>query len=518
MSLKLRLGIGAAVLGLGACLAAAVLFIGMTRVADRLEAALAAETRMARYAALSTQVSTFLVIATEAVQTGLERTERSARLRPVAGRIADTFALLHADLETAVAAARASGLDAQSRLGTRSLGLARMQALFRNTLDGLDAETADRARLRAQVDTFAAAFDPLLNQAVSAERRLRNDILAGIDRLRVALTWAAAGIALSAVLAVLVFYLLLIRPQFGRLDRLRAAAERIRDADFAVELPATRDDEIGRLYAATNRMAAALSDRRTAVRAEWDRLNETIARRTEDLRAANATLAEIDGNRRRFFADISHELRTPLTVILMEAQLGRQGAAEAEAALATISARAARLNRRIDDLLRVARSDSGQLTLEAATADLAAVAAEAIAETRAEIDNSGMELVVDHIPPHPVRCDPNWVRQVLAGLIRNAIRHARSGGRIRVGADGAAVAVTDNGPGIAAADQSRVFDRFAQGGGGHAQGFGLGLGLARWVIETQGGDIALTSPVPRDQALGAAPGTKIAVRLPAPDC
>lgn len=522
MFLKMRLGIGAAMLGLGACFAAAILFFGMTRIAGHLETALAAETRMARYSVLSTQVSTFLVIATEAVQTGLPRSERSERLKPVADNIIGTFALLNSDLERAVATVQISRLDARSRLGTQSLGLARMQALFQNTLIGLDTDTIDRARLRAQIDTFAAAFDPLLNHAVNTERRLRNDILSGIEQLRSTLTWAAIGIALLAILMVLAFYLLLIRPQFIRLDRLHAAAEQIRDADFAVDLPTTRGDEIGQLYEATNQMAAALSDRQAAVQAEWERLNDTIALRTKELRTANEALSEIDENRRKFFADVSHELRTPLTVILMEAQLGAQGATQPAAALATIRGRAARMSQRIDDLLRVARSESGQLALDYRVADLAAITAEAIEETRSEIDNAGMQLRAEALPASRVLCDPNWMRQVIVGLIRNAIRHARSGGRIHVRPAGDArcpgIAIIDNGPGIEKADQAGVFDRFVQGGDGRAQGFGLGLALTRWVIETQNGEIALISPVPREQALGSAPGTKIAVRLPASGC
>lgn len=126
---------------------------------------------------------------------------------------------------------------------------------------------------------------------------------------------------------------------------------------------------------------------------------------------------------------------------------------------------------------------------------------------------------MDPMPDLALRCDPNWVRQVVVGLIRNAIRHARDGGLVSVGAevgtDRAGLAVSDNGPGIDPDVQARVFDRFVQGSAaGASQGFGVGLALAKWVIEDQDGDITLTSPVPADTRLGDAPGTKIAVRLP----
>ena len=517
-SLKARLGIGAAVLGGMALILASVLYIGMMRVSDRLEAALASETRMARYSTLSREVSTFLVIATETVQTGQPADARADRLRPVADTLSRTFGLLRADLERAVAEAHALGLDAQSRQATQSLGLARMEALLDNTMGALRGPEDDRVRLRAHIESFASAFDPILNQAVNAERVFRNEILSGIEELRQRLSLTALVAAVLTVGLVATFYLGLIRPQFRRLDRLREAAQEIGQENFAVDLPAGRNDEIGRLYAETGRMAAALAARRDAVRGEWARLNDTIAERTEALRAANTRLEEIDAARRRFFADVSHELRTPLTVILMEAQIGRQGGAGATDAFATIEARAARLNRRIDDLLRVARSDSGQLVLDPVATPLDDIAAQVVEEVRAELATESLTLDVAEMPAETVLCDPNWLRQVVVGLVRNAVRHAGDGGRLRLApvadADGAGLSVTDNGPGIAPDEHARIFERFAQAGRAPGQGFGIGLALAKWVIEAQGGQIDLQSPVPRESALGAAPGTKISVRMP----
>ena len=519
LSLKLRLGLGAAVLGAGTILTAAILYFGLNEVASRLDAALAAEKRMSRYAMLSTQTATFLVVATEAVQRGQPAAIRADRLAPVTAQIRGTFEQLRADVENAVFDARDLGLDEQSRYGTQSLGLARMEALLDSTVRALMADTDDRSRLRGHVDGFATRFDPLLSQAVNTEVLFRNGILSGIDRLRVRLTIAALGIAGASLLLVAGFHFGLIRPQFRRLDQLRAAAHQIGREDFSVKLPVTRMDEIGQLLAETNRMAAALATRRDEIQAEWDRLNETIAQRTEELRAANATLAEVDANRRRLFADISHELRTPLTVILMEAQIGKRGSPDPSEAFATIESRAARLNRRIDDLLRLARSDDGQLALETRAVSLRSLAREVQEEVQAEVDNAGMELHVAPLPDLAIRCDPNWVRQILVGLVRNAIRHARDGGRVRLGpeheGDRAGLNVCDNGPGIDPYSQARIFDRFVQGAtAGASQGFGVGLALAKWVIEAQDGQITLQSPLPREEALGDRPGTKIGVRLP----
>lgn len=519
LSLKLRLGIGAALLGAGTLVIALILYLGLNEVADRLDATLAAENRVARYSSLSAQASTFLVVATEALQSRQPNTIRMDRITPVTLQMRRSFEQLHSDVETAVRTAQALGLDDQSRHGAQSLGLARMEAMLTATLDGLDNDAADPADLKPYLDSFASGFDQQLSQAVNTEVLFRNNILSGIETLRQRLIGVALGIAALTLLAVAAFYFGLIRPQFNRLDRLRAAAHQIGHADFTVTLPDTRMDEIGKLSMETNRMAAALLARQQDVETEWTRLNETIAQRTQELQAANASLAEIDEKRRRFFADISHELRTPLTVILLEAQIGKKGSPDPQDAFAIIENRAARLNRRIDDLLRLARSDTGELALDPTETSLPDLLADVHTEIQAEVDNAGMMLEVAEIPDVSVYCDPNWVRQVIVSLIRNAIRHARAGQRLRilpvVEPDFAGITVSDNGPGIAAPDQIHIFERFAQGPSATAhQGFGVGLALARWVIEAQQGEITLTSPLPRSQAIGTAPGTKIAVRLP----
>ena len=518
LSLKARLGFGAAILGAGTLLTALILYLGMQTVAARLETALQAETRMARYAALSTQAATFLVVATEAVQTGQPTDERMARITPIVSQIHTTFQGLSDDVEKSVLAAQHLGLDAQSRYGTQSLGLARMKAMLESTMTGLQEDTDDRARLRAFIDSFATGFDPLLSQAVNTERLFRNATLAGVADVRHRLSATAVGIAGLTLLAVGWFYLGLIRPQFRRLDRLRKAAAQIGQADFAIALPEERKDEIGALYEQTNRMAEALSERQDAVNAEWDRLNETIAERTRALQSANEQLSEIDENRRRFFADVSHELRTPLTVILMEAQIGQQQGADAAEAFATIQSRAARLNRRIDDLLRVARSDTGQLALDTQEVNLSDLMRAVLEEVQAELETADMELSVGTLPDATLCSDPNWARQVLVGLIRNAVRHAREGGKVSLGAavrdTFVDVFVTDNGTGLDASAQDRLFSRFEQGDVGRSQGFGIGLALSKWVIEEQGGDIRLISPVPREAALGASDGTQVVVSLP----
>lgn len=522
LSLKFRLAAGAAVLGAGTVLTALILYLGMLAVGEKLDAALNAEARVASYATLSSRTAGFLVVATEVVQTGQPADVRRQRIEPVAQQLRETLAQIRDNATKAMEDAAALGLDAQSRHGTQSLGIARMEALLNSALSGLNSDSTDTARLRAYIDGFATNFDPLLSQSVNTELLFRRAILSGISDLRQRLTLIAITIACISVALVVGFYLVLIRPQLRRLSALRDAAQQIGQEDFDVTLPVSRTDEIGLLSNETNRMATALRARKEEVQAEWSRLNATIAERTQALRTANAALEETDSNRRRFFADISHELRTPLTVILMEAQIGQKGTEDAKAAFQTIQTRATRLNRRIDDMLRVARSESGQLALDPQPTDLRDLLDGLISEIEAEAENAGMALEIDRPNPIEIICDTNWGRQVLAGLVRNAIRHARSGGIIGLAPvltkTSAGICVIDNGPGIAPDAQTQIFDRFAQGSAKTAgQGFGVGLALAHWVVEAQNGSITLTSPLPRTEALGQAPGTKIAVLFPLSD-
>nr|WP_172332378.1 HAMP domain-containing sensor histidine kinase [Mangrovicoccus sp. HB161399] len=502
-------------LGAAAVLSAALLVGGLAEVSARMQALEAAERRIDRYSVLSTEAARYLVVATEAVQSGLGPEDRAVRLSGLAAEIAATFVRLRSDLEASVAEAAELGLDEQSRRATVGLAIARMEAQFSVTHAAMTAPGGAPESLRGYLDSFAMRADPNLNAAITEEIRGREAIRAGIGKLRRRLAAAAGALGLAAVAAAVAAYAGLIRPQFRRLDRLSAAARRIGAQDFAVALP-EGPDEIGRVFAETNRMAEALGRREREVEADWARLNDIIAERTDALRAANDRLAAQDRDRRRFFADISHELRTPLTVISMEAQLGAAARdPEAAEAFATIRTRAERLNRRIDDLLRIARSESGQLELSPEPLDAAGILREALAETEGELRAAGMRLEQGAFPAAPVSADANWLRQVVTGAIRNAIRHAGQGGVLRVELEAGqriGIRIADDGPGIDPAARERLFDRFARGT--ESPGFGIGLALSRWVMEEQGGTISIESPVDPARRLGTNPGCALCLSLP----
>ena len=216
---------------------------------------------------------------------------------------------------------------------------------------------------------------------------------------------------------------------------------------------------------------------------------------------------------REFAADASHELRTPLTVIRASVEdlerHPRKSVATVGSALTDIRDEVDHLTSMVDDLLLLARSDSGAVELERVPLDLGDVASTGASGLTRLADERGVRMVVDPIPAE-VAGDPARLRQLVAILVDNAIRHAPAGSRVdvRVRTDGgdAVLVVEDEGPGIRSEDLPRVFDRFYRAAGAPGGGTGLGLAIAAWIVERHGGRIAATN---RDSS-----GARFTVRLP----
>jgi signal transduction histidine kinase len=203
---------------------------------------------------------------------------------------------------------------------------------------------------------------------------------------------------------------------------------------------------------------------------------------------------------REFAADASHELRTPLTVIRSSVEhLSRhrdQAIGDATEALDDIDAEVTHLTSLVDDLLLLARSDSGAVPLERVSLDLGDVAFEAASALTRTADAREVRVAVDP-EPAMVMGDPARLRQLVTILVDNAIRHSPRGGGVRVTvrtASGmASVEVSDEGPGVRAEDMPHVFDRFWRAPGAPSGGTGLGLSIARWIAERHGGRIGVAN-------------------------
>lgn len=217
---------------------------------------------------------------------------------------------------------------------------------------------------------------------------------------------------------------------------------------------------------------------------------------------------------REFAANASHELRTPLTVIRSSAEhLRRHRAEPVEAvgdALEDIAAEVDRLATLVDDLLLLARSDSGAISLARLPVDLGDLASDAAASLAKPAADKTVHVVVDP-EPAMVDGDPARLRQLVMILVDNAIRHSPDGGRVHVAVrsegPSASLVVEDDGAGIRPEDMPRIFDRFWRAPGAPSGGTGLGLAIASWIVRQHRGRI--------DVANRPEGGARFTVRLPA---
>jgi len=202
---------------------------------------------------------------------------------------------------------------------------------------------------------------------------------------------------------------------------------------------------------------------------------------------------------REFAADASHELRTPLAIVRGSVEhLRRHQArpvAEVGDALDDIENEVEHLTGLVDDLLLLARSDSGVVELAREPVDLADAAGDALQRLRSHAAAAGVSLALDAAPV-TVTGDPDRVRQLSAILIDNAIRHSPAGGTVRIGIHGGSqpgLTVEDDGPGIRPEDLPHLFDRFWRAADAPAGGTGLGLAIAAWIAEHHGGSITASN-------------------------
>jgi heavy metal sensor kinase len=316
-----------------------------------------------------------------------------------------------------------------------------------------------------------------LGQSLSPLQRARRHLL------------VILGIAIPAVLLLGSYGGLLLANQALRpVDRLTRAAEHIGaggDLSERVPLPA-KMDELGRLAATFNHMIARLE-------AAFER-------------------------QRQFTANASHELRTPLAVMRgeIEITLRRERMVEEyQRVLASNLEETVRLSRLVEDLLTLARADVGQAELKCEPVALETLCQQVV-EYISPLAHS-REQTLHYEPPAAtvmVNGDAQRLKQLLLNLLDNAIKYTGIGGRIALGlrSEGkeAILSVSDTGRGIPPEDLAHVFNRFfrhsRRTSDKGAAGFGLGLSIVRWIVDSHGGKIEVASQVGE--------GTTFTVRLP----
>lgn len=236
---------------------------------------------------------------------------------------------------------------------------------------------------------------------------------------------------------------------------------------------------------------------------------ESITTGDEDLRsievALNALLRRMRAaqeQQMRFVSDASHELRTPIAVIdgyvSMLDRWGKSDPQVLEESIAALKAESAQMRELVEQLLFLARGDSGRQTIEPTEFDLAVLAEELAEEAR--LIDADHEYAAAATAPVPVTADRGLVKQCGRIIVQNAAHYSAAGTKIEVGGRPgpgcAQLWVEDRGIGMSAEDAAHVFDRFYRADGARdrsAAGSGLGLAIAKWIAEAHGGSIEVLS-------------------------
>ena len=303
------------------------------------------------------------------------------------------------------------------------------------------------------------------------------------------------------------------------LDKIAQAAQRLTDENGA-RRAAERAQQARMMHADGGVDEAKFHDLEEAI-GQID-IGDQLATGDKDLQgleaAINGMLSRMHAAYRQqaqFVSDASHELRTPIAVIQgyvkMLDRWGKDDEKVLEESIAAIKAETEHMKTLVEQLLFLARGDSGRQQLSPEPMDLSALMAEVLDEYRM-IDPSH-EWRQGSMAPAPVSADPALIKQAARILVDNAVRYTPEGGSIRLSAgmaDGRAFfEVQDGGIGIAEEDVPRIFDRFFRADPARARasgGTGLGLSIARWIVERHDGHFEVLSR----QELG----TRIRVLLP----
>jgi signal transduction histidine kinase len=227
-----------------------------------------------------------------------------------------------------------------------------------------------------------------------------------------------------------------------------------------------------------------------------------------------ARLQDAFAAQRAFISDAAHELRSPLTALRLQLQLLDSAADDSERieARGRLGAAVERAIHLAEQLLTLARTDPQDAAGELTAVDLSSCAARGIADTHDLALARDIELSLDAEPNIRVNGDAEALRILVRNLVDNAVRYSPSKGsvnvRCRTTPEGAVLEVTDAGPGIAAADRERVFDRFYRRAAAQESGTGLGLAIVKAIAERHGAQVVL------DDAPGG--GLRVAVSFPRP--
>ncbi len=334
---------------------------------------------------------------------------------------------------------------------------------------------------------LSAAYIPSAQWLVIAEQpkaETLRPVYASVER-------TALLMALGIAMALIVSYFLARRLAHPVLE-LRRGAAKIASGDLATRIHVKTGDEIEALAEEFNHMADQLQDYTTG-------LERKVAEKTVELEAANRHKSE-------FLANMSHELRTPLNAVigfsnvLEERMFGELNPKQMEY-VRDIHASGQHLLSLINDILDLSKIEAGRMELDVQGFDVAAALSNCRTLIRERAQGHGLRLSFEVPADLGIWIgDERKVKQVVINLLSNAVKFTPQGGEVRLTArrdgDTLEIRVCDTGPGIAAPDHAAVFEEFRQlhnTGLAKHEGTGLGLSLARRLVQLHGGAITLES-------------------------
>ncbi len=360
--------------------------------------------------------------------------------------------------------------------------------------------SSELSRLRSS--GVAGYFNGLIRSAINAQQI---EVI-NADQDTIALAHYIARV-LPVFMTILVVITLLVVFMFSRslkrsVGALHDGVRAFTGGNLTHRIPTLREREFWRLGEAFNTMAKELTDYRTNLHDANVTLEATVEERTRALKTSNRKLANVDVNRRKLLADISHEFRTPLTVIRGEAEIALRGESKTREdyreSFQRIMDQADHTTRLVDDLLFIARVDAGEPRLTLRSVAIASMIDAVCVEfaVKAEQKDINIEQSCEDRKAI-VHGDAGRLRQVFAILTDNALRYSNHGGVVEVkltrGEAEVRISFRDHGIGLTEEDADQAFERFYRGvkAEKHARGTGLGLPVAKAIIEAHKGKITL---------------------------
>jgi signal transduction histidine kinase len=319
-------------------------------------------------------------------------------------------------------------------------------------------------------------------------------------------------ITITVIFSGILAAVLLTRRITTPLKSLVGVAEQVAGGDLTASVSPTTHDEVGQLTMVFRQMTESLKDRDHAVTQayrELEQLNRTleqrVQQRTSELQTANDKLKELDRLKSAFVSVVSHELRTPMTSIKGYVENLLDGLAGAltekqSRSLERVKHNIDRLTRMINELLDLSKIEAGRMELNLAPVPLLELAEEIAESYHAAAREKSITLLTSpHSALPMVQGDADKLSRILINLIHNAIKFTPHGGTIRIegqlSGNAVELCVIDSGSGIPPHELDKVFDKFywSESAPVEARGAGLGLAIAKNLVELHGGTIRVES-------------------------